>query len=91
MLTWIGQPEEGIAWIEKAMRLNPYHPERFWNHLARAYFVAHRYGEAITALGRLTAPDHLHHALLAACHAANGDDASGAPTRGGSPQARARL
>jgi adenylate cyclase len=75
MLTWIGQPEEGIAWIEKAMRLNPYHPERFWNHLARAYFVARRYGEAITALGRLTTPDHLHHALLAGCHAANGDEA----------------
>jgi adenylate cyclase len=76
MLTWIGQPEEGIVWIEKAMRLNPYHPERFWNHLARAYFVARRYAEAITALGHLTAPDHLHHALLAASYAANGDEAS---------------
>ncbi len=76
LLTWLGQPEEGIAWIEKAMRLNPYHPERFWNHLGRAFFVARRYGEAITALGHLTAPDHLHHALLAACHAANGDDAA---------------
>ncbi len=75
MLTWIGQPEEGIVWIEKAMRLNPYHPERFWNHLARAYFVARRYSEAITALGRLTNPNHLHHALLAACHAANGAEA----------------
>ncbi|MBV1697415.1 MAG: adenylate/guanylate cyclase domain-containing protein [Hyphomicrobiales bacterium] len=75
MLTWIGQPEEGIVWIEKAMRLNPYHPERFWNHLARAYFAARRYGEAITALGRLSAPDHLHHALLAACHAASGNEA----------------
>src|SRR6266702_3808110 len=33
VLTWLGRPEEGIPWIEKAMRLNPYHPERFWNHL----------------------------------------------------------
>ena len=46
-LTWMGQPEEGIEWILKAMRLTPYHPERFWGHLGRAYFVARRYGEAI--------------------------------------------
>ena len=36
LLTWLGRPEEGIDWIRKAMRLNPYHPERFWNHLGRA-------------------------------------------------------
>jgi len=29
LLTWLGRPEEGIDWIKKAMRLNPYHPERF--------------------------------------------------------------
>lgn len=76
LLTWLGQAEHGIGWIEKAMRLNPYHPERFWNHLARAYFVAHRYRDAIAALGHLAAPDHLHHALLAACYAASGDEAT---------------
>ena len=36
ILTWMGRAEEGIEWIQKAMRLNPYHPERFWNHLGRA-------------------------------------------------------
>ena len=30
ILTWLGQAEEGIEWIRKAMRLNPFHPERFW-------------------------------------------------------------
>jgi adenylate cyclase len=53
----------------KAMRLNPYHPERFWFHLARAQFVARRYAEAIESLRHITAPDTLHHALFAACHA----------------------
>ena len=43
LLTWLGRPEDGIDWIRKAMRLNPYHPERYWNHLGRAYFVARRY------------------------------------------------
>jgi adenylate cyclase len=50
VLTWQGQPEEGIEWIRQAMRLNPFHPERFWSHLARACFAARRYGEAIEAL-----------------------------------------
>jgi adenylate cyclase len=69
ILTWLGRPEEGIEWIAKAMRLNPYHPERFWNHLGRAYFGARRYGEAIEAFKHIAAPDHLHHGALAACHA----------------------
>src|SRR5215470_5730184 len=76
ILTWHGQPEEGIEWIEKAMRLNPYHPERFWNHLGRAYFVAHRYGDAISAFGRITALDQFHHAFIAACHAQLGAEPS---------------
>ncbi|HSR72496.1 MAG TPA: tetratricopeptide repeat protein, partial [Kiloniellales bacterium] len=73
ILTWIGQAEEGIEWIRKAMRLNPYHPERFWNHLGRAYFAARRYPEAIEAFKRITSPDQTHCAFLAACHARIGD------------------
>src|SRR5258706_11303479 len=69
LLTWIGQPEEGVHWIRKAMRLNPYHPPRFWNHLGRAWFVARRYAEAIDAFKRITAPDQFHHSFLAASHA----------------------
>lgn len=73
ILTWIGQPEEGVPWIQKAMRLNPFHPPRFWNHLGRAYFVARRYAEAVEAFKRIGAPDQFHHAFLAACHAQLGD------------------
>jgi adenylate cyclase len=73
LLTWTGRPEEGIDWIRKAMRLNPYHPERFWNHLGRAYFVARRYAEAIEAFRRITRPDHTHQAFLAAALAQLGD------------------
>jgi adenylate cyclase len=74
ILTWLGRPDEGIEWIRKAMRLNPYHPERYWSHLGRAYFVARRYPEAIEAFGRITNPDHTHHASLAAACAQMGDD-----------------
>ena len=73
LLTWLGRPEEGIEWIRKAMRLNPYHPERFWSHLGRAFFVAGRYAEAVEAFSRITRPDHTHHAFLAAALAQLGD------------------
>jgi adenylate cyclase len=81
ILTWLGRPEEGIDWIKKAIRLNPYHPERFWGHLGRAYFVARRYAEAVDALKRITAPDATHLALLAACHAELGNAAAAAEHR----------
>jgi adenylate cyclase len=74
ILTWLGRPEEGIEWIRKAMRLNPYHPERFWSHLARAYFAARRYEEAIKAFQRVNNADDAHFAALSACYAALGDD-----------------
>jgi adenylate cyclase len=77
-LTWRGRPEEGIEWILKAMRLNPYHPERYWSHLGRAYFVARRYAEAIDAFAHISRPDHTHHAFMAAASAQMGDDAAAA-------------
>jgi adenylate cyclase len=78
LFTWLGQPEEGIEWIRKAMRLNPYHPARFWYHLARAFFGARRYAEAIDAVQHIAEPDHVHHALLAASHAQMGNQAAAA-------------
>ena len=73
LLTWLGRPEEGIDWIRRAMQLNPYHPERYWSHLGRAYYVARRYAEAAQAFARISAPDHTHHAFLAAALAQMGD------------------
>jgi adenylate cyclase len=77
MLTWFGRAEEGIDWILKAMRLNPYHPERFWNHLGRAYFVAKRYAEAAAAFAKIARPDAGQLAFLACCRAAM-EDTTGA-------------
>jgi len=78
LLTWHGEAQEGIEWIRKAMRLNPYHPARFWHHLGRAYFAAHRYGEAVEVMQHITPPDLLQRALIAACHAMIGNDAAAA-------------
>jgi adenylate cyclase len=76
ILTWQGRAEEGIGWVQKAMRLNPYHPERFWSHLARAYFLAGRYGEAVEALHRISTLDASQRALLVAAHAQLGNEES---------------
>ncbi len=76
VLTWLGRPEEGIAWIQKAMRLNPCHPERYWNHLGRAFFVARRYEEALAAFSHIATPILMHYAFLAACAAQLGDTAA---------------
>ncbi|MBK6864604.1 MAG: adenylate/guanylate cyclase domain-containing protein [Ideonella sp.] len=73
ILTWHGQAEEGAGWILKAMRLNPYHPERFWSHLARAHFGARRYAEGLDAIKRIGAPDATQLALLACCEARHGN------------------
>ena len=76
LLTWLGQGDEGAEWISKAMRLNPHHPQRFWSHLGRAYFVGHRYREAVDALKQVSAPDFQVRTLLAGCYAQMGDDAA---------------
>jgi adenylate cyclase len=75
ILTWVGEAGEGIEWIRKAMRLNPFHPPRFWHHLGRAQFCAHRYVEAAEALSRIAAPDQFHLAFLAGCFAQAGETA----------------
>jgi len=73
LLTWLGRPAEGIEWIRRAMRLNPYHPERFWSHLGRAQYTAHIYADAIQSYSKLATPDHTHHAFLAASSAQLGN------------------
>jgi adenylate cyclase len=73
VLTWLGRPKEGIEWIRRSMQLNPYHPERFWSHLGRAQYTARNYADAIESFSKLTAPDHTHHAFLAASSAKLGN------------------
>ena len=86
LLTWLGRPEDGIEWIRKAMRVNPYHPERFWNHLGRAHYTARQYSEAVAALSRVTRPDYTHHAHARGRAGADGRQDRGRGTRAGGPE-----
>ena len=69
ILTWRGQAEEGIEWIERAMRLDPHEADGWAHLLGRALFGAGRYAAAIAAFRRVPSMRYGHHAYLAACHA----------------------
>ena len=49
LLYYAGRPQEGLSRIRDAMQINPHHPYNYHFHLGQAYFVLHRYNEAIAA------------------------------------------
>ena len=69
LLTWLGEAEQGVDWIEKAMRLDPYHADDWAHLLGRSLFGMNRYEDAIRALMRVPALKYSHHAYMAACYA----------------------
>lgn len=51
------------------LRLNPYHPNWYWNIYGRCLHVLGRYDEAIDAFARVERRGFWVEAYLAACHA----------------------
>lgn len=78
LFTWLGQSEEGIDWIRRAMKLNPHHPARFWGHLGRAHFVGRQYAKAIEAFMHMASFDAQQHGFLAASYSWLGDKTAAA-------------
>jgi adenylate cyclase len=72
-LTFLGDPDAGIPWIERAMRIDPFSANRYYLDLVRALFTAGRPTEAITVLERITRTHYEHYLWLAASYAAAGD------------------
>ena len=68
--TFLGNPEEAIAWFAQARRLDPYFdPAWYWRMQAIAHFIARRYDEAISGFSRSSTTPVWVDAYLAACHA----------------------
>jgi TolB-like protein len=67
-----GRSEEGLAWLEKAITLNPYRPFWYDQDLCYALYGAGRYDEMVDIL--LGSPElgTYHHIWLAAAHAMGG-------------------
>jgi adenylate cyclase len=60
---------EGAEHVSRALRQNPFHPNWYWNVLARCLHTAKQYLGAIAAFEQLETLHYWHHAYLAACHA----------------------
>jgi adenylate cyclase len=72
-LTFLGDAEAAIPWIEKAMRLDPFSAHRYYLDLVRALFMARRPAEAVAVLERTTREHWEHHVWAAASNAAQND------------------
>ena len=73
ILSFAGRCEEAEGWVRKAMRLNPYHPPRYWSHLARTLFHQGRYRDALDALQSIQAPRVRERGFQVAAASALGD------------------
>lgn len=78
ILSYIGRAAEAEQWVRKAMRLNPYHPPRYWTHLARALFHLARFDDAVAALENVGKPrtDDLAYRVAAAVMIGNANEVS---------------
>ena len=73
LLVQRGHPADGLVWIEKAMRLNPFHPPWYHALLAAALYSLRRFSEAAQAIKRM--PDEGRwSSRLAACYGQLGRD-----------------
>lgn len=71
-LMYCDRGEEGIRRVREAMRLNPYHPNWYWNIYGRCLHVLGRYDEAIAAFEHVEPRGFWVDAYMAACHAMQG-------------------
>jgi adenylate cyclase len=67
-LTLMGRPEQAIAQLKKAMRMNPRHPSWYWTVLGGAYYERGRYDEALATLKQNNKPSFFDHRNLAAVY-----------------------
>lgn len=73
LLLYLDRPEDGLMRVREAMRLNPFHPNWYWNIYGRCLHTAGRYEEAIAAFERVETMQFWILAYLAACHAMIGE------------------
>ena len=74
LMVWLGRAEEGAEWVQKAMQLDPLGADGFAHLLGRALRAARRYEDAAAAYKQVHNTRYPHHAEMAACYAAAGND-----------------
>jgi adenylate cyclase len=73
IMTWLGRPEDGLDWVQQAMRLDPHDADTWAHHLGRALFGMGRYEDCVAAFKRPQRQRAGHRAFMAACFALMGD------------------
>jgi TolB-like protein len=70
ILAFAGRAAEAEDWVRRSIVLNPYHPQRYWTHLARALFHQRRFDEALSVLDQIGRPriDDLAYSVAASIH-----------------------
>jgi adenylate cyclase len=71
---WQGKPEDGVPWIEKAMRLDPFGAPGRAHLLGNALHAARRYQDATHVYAMIPDPSEGCLAEAAACHARAGNE-----------------
>ncbi|MCA9672512.1 MAG: hypothetical protein KC503_43255 [Myxococcales bacterium] len=54
---FLGRGADGVAWVERAMRVNPYHSDRYFLHLSRLHRQTGNHAEAARCAARINAAD----------------------------------
>jgi tetratricopeptide (TPR) repeat protein len=69
VLTMRGRPVEALAWMDRAIRVNPIHPDWYNADRGVALYAAGEYAEAIASLAKVPGSSPWRKAKLASCHA----------------------
>ena len=75
LLAYVGKPDEGVEWVNKVLKLDPFHPESYYANLGIVLHAAHRYEDAVNVFKRVPLPQVSHLAYLTSCHAHLGQSA----------------
>lgn len=67
-LFYFGKPDDSLRRSREAMRLNPYHPNWYWNIRGRCLHTLGRYSEAISAFEAIANPPFYVNLYMAACY-----------------------
>ncbi len=74
-------PELGLERVREAMRLNPFHPNYYWQLEGRCLHMLGRHAEALQAFARMENPPFWIYVYLELCHRELGDEAAAQKAR----------
>jgi adenylate cyclase len=67
LLTALGHADEGVTWIEKALRLDPAQHDDYYIRSMIVLHAAQRHADAVAIFSRTAKPQFFTHAHMAAC------------------------